>query len=101
MEASGNGLFVEVTKGGKVKRFIKWLLGKGKLDFVGVLRLTPGDVLCVRYQGHLEPEEVDVIKESIATVLEHRNNVLVLDSKWTMQVLRGYEKEAEAIESGG
>jgi len=81
-----------------MRRLLRWLLFGKKLDFIGVLRLTPGDVLVARINEELTSTDVEQLTETISKVIGRRNSVLVLDNKWQLEVIRGYEKETTEAE---
>lgn len=58
------------------------------LDFIKVLRLSPGDVLVVKTNQKLKSEDVVVVESQMREILKGRNNVFVLDGDWNMEVVR-------------
>ena len=64
-----------------MRRLLRWLLFGKTLDFIGVLRLSPGDVLVARINESLDSNDVAELTETISKVIGRRNSVLVLDNK--------------------
>lgn len=66
------------------------------LDFIKVLRLKPGDVLCLKAQDRvLNTDQILAIEKKVKNVIGERNNVLVLSGEWHMNVVRYDTPELE------
>jgi hypothetical protein len=70
-----------------------------RVNLIGSLRLTPGDVLVVQFRE----EEITAVKaDAIAAQIKHligdKNNVIVLDSHCEVSVIRNYDQEIEKSE---
>jgi hypothetical protein len=92
---------IEVFLEGKMKRLRRiWQTAKSMmkylrmkdtgipLDFIRVLRLNPGDVLVVRAGVVLSGNQMEVTKASLERIIGGRNQVLMLDGQWGVEVIR-------------
>jgi len=64
------------------------------LDFIKVLRLNPGDVVVVRGLVSMTSDQIDLTYSNMKKILRERNDVLVLDGRWNMEIIRCEEQKS-------
>ena len=77
---------------------LMWLFTGSNIEFVRVIRMTPGDVLLLETDKKLSDEENNKISKYVSKLIGERNNVMILDASWKVDLLRGYDTEAKGAE---
>jgi hypothetical protein len=74
------------------KRILRWLFGKLlDLDFIGILRIKPGDALVIRSNERLTPETTAAIEMRFTEITRGQVSVVCLDARWNIEIIRNYD----------